>query len=170
MDGDVWLYFWFFWFAFSLIIGAWSRRKGGSFIAGFAFSLLLSPLVAGLIVAVRKPMTETIEERELASGTVKKCPFCAELVKSEARVCRFCGRELSQGTQRSVPAPLLAARTKVASKVYYYFSEDSESGPHTLQDMIDFFEAGVINAETPVRKASENEWLKFDSHPEMKKS
>ncbi|HEY6001576.1 MAG TPA: hypothetical protein VIV57_01800 [Anaeromyxobacter sp.] len=28
-------------------------------------------------------------------GPTKVCPFCAETIKQAARVCRFCGRELS---------------------------------------------------------------------------
>jgi hypothetical protein len=87
------------WLLFSLVVGIWSRRKGGSFIAGFIFSMLLSPLIAALIVAVRKPMKQTIENRELASGQVKKCPQCAELVRAEAKKCRFCGADLSQPVQ-----------------------------------------------------------------------
>lgn len=35
-------------------IGAWSERKGGSFVAGFFASILLTPLVAGLILALRR--------------------------------------------------------------------------------------------------------------------
>jgi hypothetical protein len=85
----------FFWLMFSFIIGIWSVRKGGNFIAGFFFSLLLSPLIAALIVAVRPPIKKTIEERELADGQSKKCPQCAELIRSEAKKCRFCGAELS---------------------------------------------------------------------------
>lgn len=32
---------------------------------------------------------------ELPSQSTKKCPFCAETIKAEAKVCRFCGRDLA---------------------------------------------------------------------------
>ena len=37
-----------------------------------------------------KPQQRIIEQEQLREG-MKKCPQCAEIVKREARVCKFCG-------------------------------------------------------------------------------
>jgi hypothetical protein len=69
-----------------------ARSKGRDtiwwFLYGFAIwyvalphALLMKPDVAGM------------EGRQIGEGQ-RKCPFCAEMIKAEARVCRFCGRDL----------------------------------------------------------------------------
>ena len=83
------------WLIFAALIGLWSRNKGGSFIAGFLFSILLSPLIAGFIVALRNPNSAALEGNRIARGNLKKCPSCAELVKIEAIKCKHCGAELT---------------------------------------------------------------------------
>lgn len=79
------------WIVLACLAGKLSLNKGHSFFPPFALSLILSPLVGLLIVAVEKPNKQALESREIASGASRKCPQCAELIRSDAKVCRFCG-------------------------------------------------------------------------------
>ncbi len=83
-----------FWLIGSIAVGIWNNSRGHSFFAGFVFSLILSPLLAAIIVAVRSPNVAKVEGAALATGEMRKCPMCAELVKREAIKCKHCGADL----------------------------------------------------------------------------
>lgn len=43
-------------------------------------------------------------EAQLVPGVTKECPFCAEIIKAKAKICRFCNRELPADEPAGPPA------------------------------------------------------------------
>jgi len=85
------------WILCGLIAVAIGRSKGQSDFATFLVGLLLGP-IGILLVLLSKTDTAAVERRQIATGQLKKCPFCGEMIKTEAVVCRFCGRDLPAET------------------------------------------------------------------------
>ncbi|RSU55351.1 zinc ribbon domain-containing protein [Sphingobium yanoikuyae] len=81
------------WILFGVAAMLVMQNKGRSGCGGFAMGFLLGPI--GLVIAlVLSADHRTMEKREMQSGSMRKCPQCAELIRPEARKCRFCGSEV----------------------------------------------------------------------------
>lgn len=77
------------WIGLAVLIGYYYKQKGLSSVLGFLVSLFASPFIAFIVGVLLSP-----ESR--AFGKLKKCPQCAEFVKSGAKICRFCNYEFKE--------------------------------------------------------------------------
>lgn len=69
-------------------LGLISSRQNYMIFGGFV-------AIAGIIIAL-------VGDKLKASGTSVKCPYCAELINSEAVKCKHCGSEI---TPMALPEP-----------------------------------------------------------------
>jgi hypothetical protein len=85
-----WFVFWFLVYLFlAILFGVYASKKRRSGVGWFFLSLLVSPIITLIFLFILGP----------SHSSLKKCPRCAEEVKIEAMVCRFCNYEFPQSNQ-----------------------------------------------------------------------
>lgn len=83
------LFFLVVWVGLSAYIALLADRRHRSELAFFCISLFFSPILAGLLLGVlghgRPP-----DDR----APTRRCPHCAETIKQDAKICRYCNRDV----------------------------------------------------------------------------
>lgn len=81
------------WLACGVISAVLAANKGRNPLGWGLIGFFLGPL--GLIAAAAMPDTKSNPQVQewvgLQHGYLKKCPMCAEAIKVDAKICRFCG-------------------------------------------------------------------------------
>ena len=86
--------------AMAFVVAVAAENKGYNAGAWFLYALFLWP-VALVHIAIKPPAQKVADKQALAAGEMKPCPDCAELVRAQARKCRYCGLVFPE--QRIVP-------------------------------------------------------------------
>jgi hypothetical protein len=101
-----------------LIPAVIAHNKGHSFLGWWIFGAALF-IVALPMAIVLKPN----EDRMEASGELRRCPHCAEMIRPQAVVCRYCGRDVS---------PVPVAAQSLRGRVLEWTFEHPNSTPEEI--------------------------------------
>lgn len=81
-----------FWCLAAIAVGVWAANRGRSGVGWWLFSMLLSPLLGAIFVAVSPNLAPGKAAPSEQSHV--RCPACAEWVLPQAVKCKHCGGEL----------------------------------------------------------------------------
>ena len=128
-------------------------RSGGSY---FAVSFFFTPVIGIIAALLASPDPAHTANETLYTGEGKKCPYCAEIIKQEAKVCRYCGRELPAGSnpkRTNAPRPTVwdaladipePPKPKVDERAIYLFYGEQQVGPFTITEVIKMWMSNEI--------------------------
>jgi hypothetical protein len=128
----------------------------------------------------RELALELRQDREWQEQEARKCPYCKEIIKKDAIVCRFCGRDLEpehsndlipeMNIAPTITQTIFPSMVKVTGEWYYVDNNRSTVGPFKNEVLHGLVKTEVLTPDTLVWSAANNvnDWAKA-SETELKK-
>lgn len=88
-----------FWLLMAIIVAVVASINGLGAVPWFFYALLVWPVA--LIHVLVKPRSVAAATAQAVAEGRRPCPFCAEMIKREAKLCPHCRQDLTP----SLPAP-----------------------------------------------------------------
>ncbi len=118
------------WLIMAVVVAIIAASKGKNAFAWGLYGFLIWP-IALVHILVTSADGPAIERQAMAAGRVK-CLHCAEMIMAEAKVCRFCGRDVPRPSYLmpySAPEETPRAPNPTASTLQSIFIVDNDGKP-----------------------------------------
>ncbi|OGU25580.1 MAG: hypothetical protein A2X66_07160 [Ignavibacteria bacterium GWA2_54_16] len=78
----------------AVVLALWSRKRGHGFWLGFWYSVVLTPAIGLLTIA----LTQQVVFVDTGNGIKRSCPHCFNLTAPNVTFCDSCGRHIARQT------------------------------------------------------------------------
>ncbi len=80
--------------ASALVLALWNRKKGHGFWLGFWYSVILTPAIGFLTIA----LAQRVVVVDIGLGRKRSCPHCYCLTAANITFCEVCGKHVGRQT------------------------------------------------------------------------
>lgn len=80
----------------AVVLALWNKRKGHGFWLGFWYSMVLTPAIGILTIA----LAQRVVEIDLGNVRRRSCPHCFNLTAANISFCEFCGKNVVRQTTK----------------------------------------------------------------------